>query len=104
MNSLLRDAESILDTALRAGGASNVAILVSAEGGIRIVLDPDWPLESLAWHHGAEAAYRVTTQDGRISVEGRSLSRRCTLEAESPQVSAQRLLGGVPRYLLASGA
>ena len=39
---------------------SAMTILVGPEGGIHMVADSDWPLESLARHHGARAGYRVT--------------------------------------------
>jgi hypothetical protein len=70
-----------------------MTILIGPEGHIRMVADSDWPLESLARHHGAQSAYRVSEETGRIRVEGRDGMRRCLLESASPARTARLLLG-----------
>ena len=69
-----------------------MTILISPEGGIRMVADSDWPLESLQAHHGASMAYRVSQQKYRVRIEGKSGSRTCMFES-SVKDEARRLLG-----------
>jgi len=94
---LAEQARNILDaaeSASRSGQAcTEMTILIGPEGHIRRVADSDWPLESLARHHGARSAYRVSEETGRIRVEGRDGARRCLLESSSPARIARLLLG-----------
>ena len=94
---LTEQARNILDaaeSASRSGQAcTEMTILIGPEGHIRMVADSDWPLESLARHHGAQSAYRVSEETGRIRVEGRDGMRRCLLESSSPARIARLLLG-----------
>lgn len=94
---LADQARNILDaaeSASRSGQAcTEMTILIGPEGHIRMVADSDWPLESLARHHGAQSAYRVSEETGRIRVEGRDGMRRCLLESSSPARVARLLLG-----------
>ena len=94
---LAEQARNILDAAESASRSGQVCtdmtILIGPEGHIRMVADSDWPLESLARHHGAQSAYRVSEETGRIRVEGRDGMRRCLLESASPARIARLLLG-----------
>ena len=94
---LAEQARNILDAAESASRSgqtcTEMTILIGPEGHIRMVADSDWPLESLAWHHGAQSAYRVSEETGRIRVEGRDGMRRCLLESSSPARVARLLLG-----------
>ena len=96
MSRFVENAVNLLDaaeSALRAGFApSDMSILISPEGGIRMVADSDWPLESLQAHHGARMAYRVSQQDQKVRVEGKAGSRTCTFETSASD-QARRLLG-----------
>ena len=98
MSRFVENAVNLLDvaeSALRAGHApSDMSILISPEGGIRMVADSDWPLESLQAHHGARLAYRVSQQDQKVRVEGKAGSRTCTLETSAPD-QVRRLLGSM---------
>ena len=96
----VENAVNLLDaaeSALRAGFApSDMSILISPEGGIRMVADSDWSLEALQAHHGARMAYRVSQQDQKVRIEGKAGSRTCTFETNAPD-QFRRLLGnGVP--------
>ena len=99
----LEDAEEILKTAEAASGASenptNFTILIGREGHIHMLADSDWPLASLEAHHGTQTVYRVSRQNGRVAVEGRSGTRLCHLHSESPQLVARRLLAGPTAWL-----
>jgi hypothetical protein len=82
----------------RAGQApSELTFLIGMEGGIRIVADSDWPLDSLQREHGARMAYRLSPTQGRISVDGREGSRTCHLEADPPARTARFLLNAQPQ-------
>ena len=80
---------------------SDLTILISAEGGIHMVADSDWPLESLRQYHGSSAAYRVSPLDDRVRVEGRAASQTCVFETERPERAARFLLNSVPSYHMA---
>ena len=82
------------ESALRSGGqVSDMTILISPEGGIRMVAGSDWPLESLGAYHGARMAYRVSQNQTGVRVEGRAEGRRCMLETAKPEFTARLLLG-----------
>jgi hypothetical protein len=87
---LLEVAES---AASRGLACSEWTVLVTQEGAIRMFADSDWPLDSLAGEHGAQAAYRVTEHCGNVRVEARSGSRTCTIESTTPRRVARLLLG-----------
>ena len=73
-----------------------MTILISAGGGIRMIADSDWPLDSLQQHHGAEMAYRVSQSAIITRVEGRAGSRTCLFETEKPERAARALLHASP--------
>jgi len=96
---LLRAAEQ----ATQAGNApTDFTILISPEGGIHMIADSDWPLDSLQSHHGARTAYRVSEHCSKVRVEGREGGRTCVFETESPERAARILLGQTPRRALAA--
>ena len=89
------------ENAVRSGHTpSEMTILISAEGGIRMVADSDWPLDSLQAHHGARMAYRVSQCASMVRVEGRAGSRTCLFETEKPERAARLLLNQSPNYNL----
>jgi hypothetical protein len=97
---LAERAREILDAAENASRqgqvCSEMTILIGPEGHIRMVADSDWPLESLARHHGAQSAYRVNERTGSIRVEGREGTRHCVLESVAHSQIARQLLGTNP--------
>jgi hypothetical protein len=98
----VNDAMNLLqaaEDATHSGHASspNWTILISGEGGIHMIADSDWPLDSLQVHHGARTVYRVNERCSKLRVEGREAGRTCLLEAQSPQHAARFLLGQAPR-------
>ncbi|HTA69514.1 MAG TPA: hypothetical protein VK776_14590 [Bryobacteraceae bacterium] len=87
------------ENAMQAGHTpSDMTILISAEGGIRMVADSDWPLDSLQAHHGARMAYRVSQRASMVRVEGRAGSRTCLFETAKPEQAARALLHATPNY------
>jgi hypothetical protein len=92
----LDNAVQILDaaeSAVQSGHTpTDMTILISAEGGIRMLADSDWPLDSLQAHHGAKMAYRVSQSASVVRVEGRADSRTCLFETIKPERAARLLL------------
>lgn len=102
MSRFLDNAMQILDaaeSAVQAGQTpSDMTILITAEGGIHMVADSDWPLDSLQLHHGAKMAYRVSQNASHVRVEGRDNSSTCVFETVKPERAARLLLNSSPSY------
>lgn len=100
----LEDATRIFeaaDSAAQSGQEpSEVTILIGADGGIRMIADSDWPLESLQTFHGAQRAYRVSREQRSVRVQGRAGRQTCLFETARPSAAAQQLALGVPQYVL----
>ena len=96
MNRFFDHAEQILqaaESAVESGHTpSEMTILITPGGGIRMVADSDWPLDSLQLHHGAAMAYRVSQSASIVRVEGRAGSRTCLFETAKPERVARTLL------------
>jgi hypothetical protein len=89
------------ENAVRSGHApSEMTILIGAEGGIHMLADSDWPLDSLQAQHGARMAYRVSQTASAVRVEGRAGSRTCLFETERPERAARHLLNRSPQFAL----
>jgi hypothetical protein len=58
-----------------------------------MLVDSDWPLDSLQMHHGAQMAYRVSQQETSVRVEGRAGWQTCLLKTAKPDGVARLLLG-----------
>ena len=74
---------------------SDMTVLVSREGGIQLLADSDWPLESLALDRGSQMAYRVSQNRQGVRIEGRAGMQTCRLECTSPRAAARLLLAGL---------
>jgi len=85
VDSLLENAQKILETAESAArngeSCTSLTILMGLEGGMRVIAQSDWPLDSLALHYGARAVFRVSERYGCIRVEAREGARSCILES-----------------------
>jgi hypothetical protein len=94
---------------------ANITVLQSQGQGLHLIVDSDWPLESLRMERGADHAYRVTSNSGKLTVEGRARSGRCLIERsfplalvggpalpvhDSPRPALQRGFAQEPRGLL----
>ena len=105
MDRFLDNAARILEggrSAVQAGCSESAwTVLIAREGGIRMVANSDWPLESLARESGAEMAYRVSVNCTRVSVDGLSHGRRCTVQSEPIATVFRRLLPDRRQYQLA---
>jgi hypothetical protein len=106
-DAFLENAASIYaaaESTARAGyEVTEMTILVRSDGGVRLVAGSDWPLESLRLHHGADMAYRVKQDERKISVDCRTGSRNCRIEAGETEGAARRMLSGAALYRLEAG-
>ena len=97
MSRFVDHAREILEAAEAASAhgqtCSEMTILIGQDGAIHMFADSDWPLDSLAWHHGAKSSYRVSERRGSMCVEGREGPRTCVIESVTPAETARRLLG-----------
>ncbi len=85
--------EAVETASERGLACTDWTMLITSEGSIRMIADSDWPLDTLAGEHGAQAAYRVTGHQGQVRVEARSGLRTCTLQSTTPRQVARLLLG-----------
>lgn len=86
MESFLRDAERILDTAAAASerDSREYVICLSRTGSLRLLSDiAGWSLPALAAELGAAAIYRVGRNGTLVRVEGWSYGRECVLTKDS---------------------
>lgn len=96
MSRFAEHAHQILDAAEAAAArgetCSEMTILIGHDGGIHMIANSDWPLDSLVLHHGARAVYRVAERNGNLTVEAREGRRRCLLESVPAYSTLGRLL------------
>jgi hypothetical protein len=94
-------AEQLLEAAeaavARGESCSHVTMLIAHDGGIRMLAESDWPLDSLARQHGARAVYRVSENKGAVRVEAREGSRTCVMESLPGAALARMLLATTPQ-------
>lgn len=104
MSRFLEDAAEIFHAAERSLDAgheiSATTILVNTGGGISLVSDCDWPLDSLAIERGARMVYRVSGQGRTVRLEGREGPRTCLFETTKPSRATRPLSADPARYLL----
>lgn len=95
-------AVEILETAESAVSAgqqpSDYTILLGTAGGIRMIADSDWSLDSLRREFGAQRAYRITAGSGQVNVDGQDENRSCRFENMSMSKAAQFMLNARPAW------
>ena len=106
MSLFWENATQLLEAAVASGNVGfptteSMTVLIGNEGGIDILMNNDWPLGRIAQERGAQRAYRVTRENGRVSVNGTDGTSTCRLQTESPDSKLKQLLRDQPRYLLA---
>lgn len=90
MDTLLANAEKILETAQLAGSGP-VTILLRGGRPLQLTVANDWSLEALLAERGADQAFRVFRSGGQVTVEGRSHTRSCSV-SERPAARPVALL------------
>ena len=102
MSRFVENAVNLLDAAERAmqsgQSPSDLTVLITAEGAIRMIADSDWPLDTLQVHNGARMVYRVSERNAKVRVEGRAGSRTCLFETATPEHTARLLLNSRPAW------
>lgn len=84
---------------------SDYTIVMGAQGGITLIADSDWPLDSLLRERGAGMAYRVKPGANKVSVDGVDGNTSCHFEAIAPARAAMFMLNAMPvSYTLAQPA
>ena len=82
MSAFLRQAEEILDVASGGAGPREVAIVLSASGGLRMMDPAGWTLAGMSAEFGATSVYRVERRGHTLRVEGLSGTERCLLQRD----------------------
>jgi hypothetical protein len=85
---LLSAAENVAQAGQR---SSDLVVLISREGGIRMLSNCDWPLEALEREHGSKMAYRVHRDEAGLRVEGRAGTRTCVVQSAPPAEAARQM-------------
>lgn len=109
MNGFIDNGAKIFEAAqnvMNTGEApSDYTIVMGAHGGVTLIANSDWPLDSLLRERGAGMAYRVKPGTGRVSVEGVDGTSSCHFEAIAPAQAAIFMLNAMPvSYTLAQPA
>ena len=78
-----------------------MTILIGSDGGVQLIQDCDWPLDALIRERGPQTAFRVTSANGIVRVEGREGQTTCRLEANTPAGLARQLFRAMPDQLSA---
>ncbi len=79
-------AQELLEAAVSGPSVTEMTVLIGHDGAIQLCADSDWPLDSLARERGARSAYRVSSNQGGVRVEGREGLRTCILESRRPRL------------------
>jgi hypothetical protein len=94
VKAFLRQAEDILDVAMAAdGNASDLAILIDRQGGMRMLDPKGWSLPALCAEFGAAAVYKVERRARTVRVEGWGGGERCLLQRDLGARRPSDLLG-----------
>lgn len=104
MESFFENACRILDVAASAAadGPDEFAVLMTSDGGLRILMNQTFRLDAAAADAGADVAYRVIRSKSGVRVEGHGRAQDCVLESR-PAVKAQaRWLLDQPLYRMSS--
>jgi hypothetical protein len=106
VRAFLRQAEEILDIAAADDrGASDFAILIDGQGGMRMLNSTGWSLPALCAEYGAAAVYTLERRGRTVRVEGWSGGERCLIQrnlgVQRPSLTLQNFMPGVlaPAYL-----
>ena len=77
----MRQAEDILDVAVEGDrDASDLAILIDRQGGMRMLDPQGWSLPALCAEFGAAAVYTVERRGRTVRVEGWGGEERCLIQ------------------------
>jgi hypothetical protein len=81
VRAFLRQAEEILAIAVAGDSdASDLAIVIDRQGGMRMLDPKGWSLPAMCAEYGASAAYKVQRYARTVRVEGWGDGERCLLQ------------------------
>lgn len=92
---ILKAAEAAMLAGAEVGDWS---VLIGPSGGVHMVANAEWDLDSLQVHLGAPMAYRVRQAGHSVRLEGRAGARTCLFESAKPDGAARLLLATTPMY------
>lgn len=104
MDSFLNFAQEIFDTARAEHHpeTADFALLILPDGGLHMIMEGAFALDSAAAQWGARAAYRVTRTEAGVRVEGKRGIQSCVLSEERGCEFRKALLRDQPFYRMTS--
>lgn len=104
MESFFENAQRILDVAATAdaNGPEEFAVLMGEDGGLRILMNQPFRLDTAAADAGAEVAYRVVRSRSGVRVEGHGRDQDCVLETRKRAAVRTQWLLDQPLYRMTS--
>jgi len=104
VESFFENACRILDVAATAAadGPDEFAVLMGGDGGLRILMNQTFRLDSAAADAGAEIAYRVVRSKSGVRVEGHTRAQDCVLESRPVVKPQAQWLLDQPLYRMTS--
>ena len=104
VESFFENARRILDVAATAAanGPEEFAVLMSSDGGLRILMNQPFRLDAAAADAGADIAYRVTRSKSGVRVEGHTRAQDCVLETRPAVAPHAQWLLDQPLYSMTS--
>ena len=73
-------------------------MILTGANGLRVVQAQGWSLAAAVEHHGADAGYHLTRQNGTVRVQARCGDAQCDLRGR--QSTAPHWLRDAPRYAM----
>jgi hypothetical protein len=108
MRALLDNARRVFEVAEAAAdaGSQDFALLIQPNGGLHLVMESEFSIESAAQDVGAVCAFRVTRSAAGVRVEAQGFGSRCVLENRAPlaELLRDRPLYWVSGLPLSSGS
>jgi hypothetical protein len=100
----LRNAQELFDVASadRSGDPTDIALLLRPDGGMHVIMDTPFALDSVAASRGARVAYRVTRTEASVTVVGQKDGRSCILQGASAGSFQRTALRDQPLYSITS--
>ncbi|MDQ1469532.1 MAG: hypothetical protein QOJ99_1012 [Bryobacterales bacterium] len=86
----------------RSGDHADIALLIRPDGGMHVIMDTPFALDSAAASNGAMLAYRVTRTEAGVRVVGKKGGRTCVLQGSSAVSFQKAALRDQPLYSITS--
>ena len=94
MDPFLENAQKLFDVARadRSGEHTDFALLVRPDGGLHLIMETPFALDSVAAEGGARVAYRVTRSACGVRVTGQNGAQQCVLRETGPAAFRKHIL------------